>query len=122
MTLGGVGTDNSIKAKGVTSVESTIRTKPLRTILLSGKMPKKTDVMHRVSCFWFAQLHQKAGGICSTPKRGRTVRPLRPDGPRSGQSAPMGRTVRACAEQIRVLSFLLCLLARFSELAREVCL
>jgi hypothetical protein len=27
MTLGGVGTDNSIKAKGVTSVESTIRTK-----------------------------------------------------------------------------------------------
>jgi hypothetical protein len=27
MTLGGDGTDNSIKAKGVTSVESTIRTK-----------------------------------------------------------------------------------------------
>jgi hypothetical protein len=29
MTLGGVGTDNSIKAKGVTSVESTIRTKAI---------------------------------------------------------------------------------------------
>ena len=27
MTLGGVGTDSSIKAKGVTFVESTIRTK-----------------------------------------------------------------------------------------------
>jgi hypothetical protein len=27
MTLGGVGTDSSIKAKGVTSVESTIKTK-----------------------------------------------------------------------------------------------
>jgi hypothetical protein len=38
----------------------------------------------------------------------------RPDGPRSGQSAPMGRTVCADAEQIRVPSFLLCLLARIS--------
>jgi hypothetical protein len=27
MTLGGVGTDSSIKAKGITSVESTIETK-----------------------------------------------------------------------------------------------
>jgi hypothetical protein len=44
----------------------------------------------------------------------------RVDGPRSGQSAPVGRTVRACVEQIRVLRVLLCLLARFSELAREV--
>jgi hypothetical protein len=39
---------------------------------------------------------------------------LGPDGPRSGQSAPMGRTVRTGAEQIRVPSFLLCLLARIS--------
>jgi hypothetical protein len=39
---------------------------------------------------------------------------LGPDGPRSGRSAR--------AEQIRVPSFLLCLLARFSELARGVCL
>ena len=37
---------------------------------------------------------------------------LRPDGPRSGQSAPVGRTVRACAEQIRVPSFVLRLLAK----------
>jgi hypothetical protein len=44
---------------------------------------------------------------------------LRPDGPRSGQSAPVGRTVRACAEQFRVPSFVLCLLARFAELARN---
>jgi hypothetical protein len=44
---------------------------------------------------------------------------LRPDGPRSGQSAPVGRTVRACAEQFRVSSFVLCLLARFAELARN---
>jgi hypothetical protein len=39
---------------------------------------------------------------------------LEPDGPRSGQSAPVGRTVRAGAEQIMVLSFLLCLLAKIS--------
>jgi hypothetical protein len=44
---------------------------------------------------------------------------LRPDGPRSGQSALVGRTVRACAEQFRVPSFVLCLLARFAELARN---
>jgi hypothetical protein len=44
---------------------------------------------------------------------------LRPDGPRSGQSAPVGRTVRACAEQFRVPSFVLRLLARFAELARN---
>jgi hypothetical protein len=44
---------------------------------------------------------------------------LRPDGPRSGQSAPVGRTVRACTEQFRVPSFVLCLLARFAELARN---
>jgi hypothetical protein len=45
---------------------------------------------------------------------------LRPDGPRSGQSAPVGRTVRACVEQFRVPSFVLCLLARFAELARNL--
>jgi hypothetical protein len=44
---------------------------------------------------------------------------LRPDGPRSGQSAPVGRTVCACAEQFRVPSFVLGLLARFAELARN---
>jgi hypothetical protein len=30
---------------------------------------------------------------------------LRPDGPRSGQSAVMARTVHACAESVRVPSF-----------------
>jgi hypothetical protein len=44
---------------------------------------------------------------------------LRPDGPRSGQSAPVGRMVRACAEQFRVPSFVLCLLARFAELTQN---
>jgi hypothetical protein len=37
---------------------------------------------------------------------------LRPDGPRFERSAPVGRTVRACAEQIRVPSFVLRLLAK----------
>jgi hypothetical protein len=37
---------------------------------------------------------------------------LRPDGPRSGRSTHVGRTVRACAEQIRVPSFVLRLLAK----------
>jgi hypothetical protein len=39
---------------------------------------------------------------------------LRPDGPRSRRSAPVGRTVRAGAEQIRVLSFVLRLLAKIA--------
>jgi hypothetical protein len=37
-----------------------------------------------------------------------------------GWSAPVGQTVRTCAEQIRVLSFVLRLLARFTELARKL--
>jgi hypothetical protein len=43
----------------------------------------------------------------------------RPDGPRSGRFAPVGRTVRACAEQSRVPSFVLRLLAIFAGLARN---
>jgi hypothetical protein len=45
MALGGIETNSSIKAKGVTSVESTIGTKATRIILVSVKMPKKTDVI-----------------------------------------------------------------------------
>jgi hypothetical protein len=43
---------------------------------------------------------------------------LEPNGPRSGQSVPVGRTVRVRAEQIRVPSFLSCLLTKFAGLAR----
>jgi hypothetical protein len=68
--------------------------------------------------------------ICPAPPKGRGAYvwhqnepadgpALRPDSPRSGQSAPVGWTVRACAESIRVPSFVLCLLARFAELARN---
>jgi hypothetical protein len=42
------------------------------------------------------------------------------DGPRSGRFAPVGRTVRASAEQIRVLSFVLRLLAKFAGFARKL--
>jgi hypothetical protein len=63
--------------------------------------------------------------VCSAPPKGRGAYvghqnewpdgpTLGSDGPRSGQSAPVGRTVRTSAEQIRVPSFLLCLLARIS--------
>jgi hypothetical protein len=45
---------------------------------------------------------------------------LRPDGPRFGRSAPVGRTVRACAEQIRVPSFVLQLLAKITGKARKL--
>jgi hypothetical protein len=44
---------------------------------------------------------------------------LRPDGPRSGRSAPGGRTVRAYAEQFRVSSFVLRLLAKFAGFTRK---
>jgi hypothetical protein len=56
--------------------------------------------------------------VCSAPPKGRGAyvghQNERPDGPWSGQSVPVGRTVRAGAKQIRVPSFLLCLLARIS--------
>jgi hypothetical protein len=66
--------------------------------------------------------------VCPAPPKGREAyvwhqneRADGPDSPRlwSGQSAPVGRTVRACAEHIRVPSFVLRLLARFAELARK---
>jgi hypothetical protein len=38
----------------------------------------------------------------------------------AGRSTPVGQTIRACVEQIRVLSFVLRLLARFAELARKL--
>jgi hypothetical protein len=43
----------------------------------------------------------------------------RPDGPRSGQSAVMARTVRACAKSVRVPSFSRGLLPKTAGLARE---
>jgi hypothetical protein len=57
--------------------------------------------------------------LLSTKLSGRTVRAGGPDGP---PSAPVVRTVRARAEPVRVPSFLLQLLARFAELAQEICL
>jgi hypothetical protein len=58
------------------------------------------------------------------PADGPALRPdgpsLRPDGPWSGQSASVGRTVRACAEQFRVPSFVLRLLAKSMEITRKL--
>jgi hypothetical protein len=44
---------------------------------------------------------------------------LRPDGPLSGQSAVVTRTVRACAELVRVPSFSRDLLPKTTGLIRE---
>jgi hypothetical protein len=44
---------------------------------------------------------------------------LRPDGPRSGLSAVAARTVRACAESVRVPSFLRDLLPKIVGLTRK---
>jgi hypothetical protein len=44
---------------------------------------------------------------------------LRPDGPRSGQSAVVVRTVRVCAESVRVPSFSRDLLPKTAGLTRE---
>jgi hypothetical protein len=44
---------------------------------------------------------------------------LRPDGPRSGQSAVVARTVRACAESVRVPSFSRDLLSKTAGLTRK---
>jgi hypothetical protein len=62
----------------------------------------------------FAQLHQKVGAYVGHQNEWTDGPTLGPDGPWSGQSAPVGRTVRASVKQIRVPSFLLCLLARIS--------
>jgi hypothetical protein len=45
--------------------------------------------------------------------------PLRPDGPRSGQSAVVARTVRTCAESVRVPSFSRDLLPKTAGLTRK---
>jgi hypothetical protein len=44
---------------------------------------------------------------------------LRPDGPRSGQSAVVARTVRACVESVRVPSFSRDLLPKTTGLTRK---
>jgi hypothetical protein len=44
---------------------------------------------------------------------------LRPDGPRSGQSAVVARMVRTCAESVRVPSFLRDLLPKTAGLTRK---
>jgi hypothetical protein len=84
------------------------------TILVCGKMLKKTDVKSLLVC---SAPPKGRGHMLSTKMSRRMVR-------------PWGRTVRgldglrlwtersARAEQIRVPSFLLCLLTRFTELAR----
>jgi hypothetical protein len=91
------------------------------TILVCGKMLKKTDVI--TSCY-------DAFGLLSSTKRqgayvGHQIErsdgpALRPDGPRSGRSAPVGRTVRASVEQFRVPSFVLRLLTIFAEITRKL--
>jgi hypothetical protein len=55
-----------------------------------------------------------------TKKRRADGPALGPDGPRSGRSAPVGRTVRESAEQIRVPSFVLRLLAKIAGKARKL--
>jgi hypothetical protein len=49
----------------------------------------------------------------------RTIWPCGPDGPWSGRSAVVVRTVHACAESVRVPSFLRGLLAKFAGLTRK---
>jgi hypothetical protein len=59
-------------------------------------------------------------GRCWKPKRGRADGPaLWPDGPRSGLSAVVARTVRACAESVRVPSFSRDLLPKTVGLTRK---
>jgi hypothetical protein len=58
-------------------------------------------------------------GLLSAKKCRADGSALRPDGPRSGQSAVVARTIRACAESVRVPSFLRGLLAKTAGLARE---
>jgi hypothetical protein len=55
--------------------------------------------------------------VCSAPPKGRGH--MLGTKLSTGGSAPMGRTVRASAEQIRVPSFVLRLLARFVGFARK---
>jgi hypothetical protein len=58
-------------------------------------------------CFWFVNLHQKAGAYVEHTKCPR------------GRFAVVARTVRACAESVRVPSFSQDLLAKTAGLAWE---
>jgi hypothetical protein len=65
-------------------------------------------------------LHQKAGGHLLSSKKSSADGPApRPDGPRSGQSAVVARTVRSCAESVRVPSFSRDLLPKTAGLTRK---
>jgi hypothetical protein len=83
------------------------------TIIVCGKMPKRTDVI--TSSYLLL--------VCSAPPKGRghmlgTKLRCGQSDPEAGRSAPVGRTVRARAEQIRVPSFSLRLLAKIAGFAR----
>jgi hypothetical protein len=77
------------------------------TILVCGKMPKRTDVI--TSSYLLL--------VCSAPPKGRGH--MLGTKSRCGQSAPVGWTVRARAEQIRVPSFSLRLLAKIAGFAQS---
>jgi hypothetical protein len=57
--------------------------------------------------------------VLSSKKSGADGPAPRPDGPRSGQSAVVARTVRACAESVRVHSFSRDLLPKTAGLTRK---
>jgi hypothetical protein len=57
--------------------------------------------------------------LLETKKSSADSPALRPDGPRSGQSAMMAQMVRACAESVRVPSFSRDLLPKTAGLTRK---
>jgi hypothetical protein len=66
------------------------------------------------------QLSPKGRGHMLNAKKSSADGPaLRPDGSRSGRSAVVARTVRACAESVRVPSFSRDLLPKTTGLTRE---
>jgi hypothetical protein len=60
------------------------------------------------------------GYLLETKKSSADNPALRPDGPRSGQSAVMAWTVRACAESVRVPIFSWDLLPKTAGLTRKL--
>jgi hypothetical protein len=59
------------------------------------------------------------GHMLNSKKSSADGPPPRPDSPRSGQSAVVARTVRACVESVRVPSFSRDLLPKTTGLTRE---
>jgi hypothetical protein len=105
----------------VMAEKDTIRNGLYIGALLNNLHIEKPVASIRFSSYAFgSSTFTKRQGAYVGNQNGRADGPaLRPDGPRSGLSAVVARTVRACAESVRVPSFSRDLLPKTAGLTRK---